>query len=57
MLRFLHLVIETAQINANESRRLYAETIHPIGGLANTGSALNIRVYLRSSAADYFFQG
>jgi hypothetical protein len=25
------------------------------GGLANTGSALNIRVYLRSSAANCFF--
>jgi hypothetical protein len=26
------------------------------GELANTGSALNIRVYLRSSAANCFFQ-
>src|SRR4030065_458546 len=43
-------------MNANESYRLCAETIHPFGGLANTGSALNIRVYLRSSAADCFFQ-
>ncbi|HJX18487.1 MAG TPA: hypothetical protein VJ437_09855, partial [Acidiferrobacterales bacterium] len=28
----------------------------PFGGLANTGSALNIRVYLRSSAAGCFFK-
>jgi hypothetical protein len=26
------------------------------GGLANTGSALNIHVYLRSSAVNCFFQ-
>src|SRR4030065_116209 len=31
-----------------------AEAIHPFGGLANTGSALNIRIVLRSSAADCF---
>ena len=28
-----------------------------MGGLANTGSALNIHIYLRSSAANFFFQG
>ena len=28
-----------------------------IGELANTGGSLNIRIYLRSSAADCFFQG
>jgi hypothetical protein len=27
----------------------------PFGGLANSGSILNIHVYLRSSAADCFF--
>ncbi|HJX18219.1 MAG TPA: hypothetical protein VJ437_08485 [Acidiferrobacterales bacterium] len=32
------------------------EAMHSFGGLVNTGSALNIRVYLRSFAADCFFQ-
>jgi len=32
------------------------EAFHPFGGLADTGGALNIHVYLRSSAADCFFQ-
>jgi hypothetical protein len=27
----------------------------PFGALANAGSALSIRLYLRSSAANYFF--
>jgi hypothetical protein len=44
-----------AQINANEPCPGCAEAIHPLEGLANTGSALNIRVYLCSSAADCVF--
>jgi hypothetical protein len=35
---------------------LMPEAIHPFGGLANTGSVLNICVYLYSSAVDCFFQ-
>src|SRR3990170_3003432 len=42
--------------NANQSCRLCTEAVQPFGGLANAGSALNIHVYLRSSAADCFFQ-
>src|SRR4030067_296365 len=42
-------------MNANESHHGCTEAIHPFGGLANTGSALNSRVYLRSSAADCRF--
>ena len=34
---------------------LSPEAIHPFTGLANTGSALNIRVYLRSSAVKRHF--
>ena len=37
-------------MNANESCRGCTEAIHPFGGLANTGGALNIRVYLRLTA-------
>jgi len=32
------------------------QAIHPIGELANTDSALNVHVYLRSSVANCFFQ-
>jgi len=38
------------QMNADESCQAGNAAIHPIVGQANTGSALNIRVYLRSSA-------
>jgi hypothetical protein len=38
------------QVNANESCRGCTEAIHPFAGLANTGSALNICVYLRLTA-------
>src|SRR3989337_2394584 len=43
-------------MHANESGHGCTEAVHPSGGPANTGSALNIHVYLRSSAADCFFQ-
>src|SRR4030042_2501270 len=43
-------------MNADESCHGCTGAIHPYGGLANTGSALNIHVYLRSSVADCFFQ-
>jgi hypothetical protein len=36
---------------------MLTEAMHPFAGLANTGSALNIRVYPRSSTADFFFSG
>ena len=42
-------------MNADESCHGCTSGIHPFGGPANTGSASNIRVYLRSSAADCFF--
>src|SRR4030065_1467872 len=44
-------------MNANESCHGCTEAIALIGGLANSGSAMNIRVYLCSSAADYIFLG
>src|SRR3989337_1227082 len=43
-------------MHANESGHGCTEAVHPSGGPANTGSASNIHVYLRSSAADCFFQ-
>jgi hypothetical protein len=43
-------------MNADDSCHGCTETIHQFGGLVNTGSALNIRVHLRSSAANCFFQ-
>jgi len=41
-------------MNANESCHGDTEAIHSFGGLANTGSALNIRVYLRLTAFSRF---
>src|SRR4030067_194581 len=43
-------------MKTNESCHGRTGAIHPSGGLANTGSALNNHDYLRSSAADCFFQ-
>jgi len=43
-------------MNADESCHGDTEAIHILGGPANNDSALNIRVYLRSSAADCFSQ-
>src|SRR4030067_52978 len=44
------------QIHANESGHGCTEAVPPSGGPPKTGSTLNIDVYLRSSAADCFFQ-
>jgi hypothetical protein len=43
-------------MNADESCHGDTEAMHILGGPENNASALNIRVYLRSSAADCFFQ-
>jgi hypothetical protein len=43
-------------MKTDESCHGCTAAIHPFGGLANTGSALNNHAYLRSSVADCFFQ-